>query len=118
MTPCPHLDFVANAEIGRITATQEQVVNPADADGRSVPHHDDEVIAYRCALTVKCAACGAAFGFRTAGVVGDLPDRPAVSPDALELRVPLISPAELEILGPLAALRASDGLTGFRVRVG
>lgn len=110
MSRCPHLTFVAAVDVSRIVPELAP-----EEEGRA-PRADDDVVCFRAAIRVECADCGAQLGFRTAGVVGDLPDRPAVSPDALELRVPLISPSELELLGPLAALSASDGLPGFSVR--
>lgn len=108
---CEHLDFHAYVDVARIVEHLE----PAD-EGRA-PAPGDDPVAFRATVRVECAECGAALGFRVPDV-GDLPDRPACSPDALELRLPLISPAELELLGPLAAMRSSDGLTGFSVRRG
>lgn len=99
---CSHPDFEANVAVGRIAS-----------DDDALRH--DEIDHFVCDVTVKCAACGARFGFRVPDV-GVLPNRPAVSPDALEMRVPLISPSELKLLGPLAAMRAGKG-TGFRIRL-
>lgn len=86
----------------------------AEDEGRK-PESGDDAYAFRFVVRVECAHCGAPFGFRVPDV-GDRPDRPACSPNALELRVPLISPAELELLGPLAAMRSADALPGFSVR--
>ena len=106
MSGCEHPDFVAHVDVSRIVPEL-----PAEEEGRKSRPGDD-VVAFRAAVRVACAVCGASLGFRVPDV-GDLPDRPAVSPDALELRVPLIGPAELELLGPLAAMRG-DGLPGGR----
>lgn len=114
MSPCSHLDFEAHVDVGRVTGDQQQVVNEPDEDGRSVPHRGDEVFAFECSVRVACCACGQSFGFRVPDV-GVLGDRPTVSVDALELRVPLISPAELELLGPLAAMKQHNGLTDIRI---
>lgn len=105
---CEHPDFAAHVSVDRIVPDL-----PPDEEGRE-SRPGDEVIAFRATVRVACALCGASLGFRVPEV-GDLPDRPAASPDALELRVPLISPAELEVLGPLAAMQG-DGLPGFGVR--
>lgn len=99
---CAHPDFEAHVSVGRIAPDEAAVVR-------------DEISHFVADVTVRCAACGAPFGFRVPDV-GVLPDRPAVSPDALELRVPLISPSELNLLGPLAAMRTGAGI-GFSVRV-
>lgn len=106
---CEHIDCNAYVEVARIVPEL-----PAEQEGRP-GQPGDEVIAFRCTVRVVCAACGGAFGFRCP-TVGDLPDQPAVSPDALELRVPLVSPAELQVLGPLAALHG-DGMPGYEVRI-
>lgn len=104
---CQHLEADAFVDVARIVAD-------AGGNGRAVPTPEDDVVAFRASVKIRCADCHAEFGFRCA-TVGDLPDRPTISVDALELRVPLISPSELELLGPLAALRG-DGLPGFQVR--
>lgn len=109
MTGCDHGDFTAQVDVSRIVQNL-----PAEEEGRESRLGDDPV-GFRCEITVACALCGARFGFR-APDVGDLPDRPACSPDALVLRLPLISPSELELLGPLAAMRTPDSLPGFSVR--
>lgn len=101
MIVCSHPDFEANVSVGRIAPDDEALAR-------------DEIDHFVCDVTVRCAVCKEPFGFRVPDV-GVLPDRPAVSPDALEMRVPLISPAELELLGPLAAMRLGKGV-GFSVR--
>lgn len=98
---CAHTDFVAAIDVGRIATDDDSLSR-------------DEIDHYVADITVNCADCGAAFGFRVPDV-GLLPDRPSVSPDALEMRVPLISPSELELLGPLAAMRVGKGI-GFAIR--
>jgi hypothetical protein len=59
MTGCQHPEFAAHASVYRIN----------DGD-------DTEPHSFACDLRVKCAVCGAPFGFR-APDVGLLPDRPA-----------------------------------------
>lgn len=98
MSVCPHNDFAARVEVNRLASEEGGDIHSFAAD-----------------VTVACSQCGASFGFRCADV-GLLPDRPAVSPDALQLRVPLIPPSELELLGPLAAMRRPSDHPGFRVR--
>lgn len=100
---CQHLDFDAHVSVQRLY----------HSEGDGPPNPPD---AFAADITVKCAVCGASFGFRVPDV-GLLPDRPAVSPDALELRVPLIAPAELQLVGPLAAMRSGGGYPGVRIRV-
>lgn len=96
---CDHENFEAHVNVGRISET----------DGGAITHFVAEV-------TIVCAACRAPFGFRGMPV-GMLPEQPTVSPDALEARMPLISPAELELLGPLAAMGAKPpGRLGFTIR--
>lgn len=99
---CKHPNFTANVEVGRIASDDENLEH-------------DEISFFVADVRVECSVCHQRFGFRVPDV-GVLGDRPTVSVDALELRVPLISPAELELLGPLAAMRAHDGSTGFGVR--
>lgn len=99
---CSHPDFEANVSVGRIASDEDAV-------------RHDEIDHFVCDVTIRCAVCKEPFGFRVPDV-GVLPDRPAVSPDALEMRVPLISPSELTLLGPLAAMRAGKGI-GYSVRV-
>lgn len=98
---CSHPDFAAFVEVGRIVEDEGE---PTDA------------YAFAASIRVECVACGGKFGWR-GFETGVSSHRPMVSVDALELRVPLISPAELEMLGPLAALSAPghDG-AGFHIR--
>jgi hypothetical protein len=101
---CPHEDFAAVVDVGRIT---EQ--------GGTDPYF------FAATVMVFCADCAAAFGWRGfQNRVGVDPRVPLVSPDALELRAPLIPPSEIELLGPLAAMQPSAGPDGpgvrFRVR--
>jgi hypothetical protein len=99
MGSCMHEQLDAHVEISRL------VENEANPDN---PH------AFHADITIWCRACGAKFGFRCPDV-GLLPDRPAVSPDALILRAPLITPSELELLGAVAAMHATAGYAGYRV---
>lgn len=98
MAECQHEDFAAHVAVNRLTD-----------DGGSEPH------TFAADVHIECADCGARFGFRCPDV-GLLPDRPACSVDALEIRLPLIGPAELELLGPLAAMHTPAAHPGFSVR--
>lgn len=83
---CQHEDFEADAKIGRITGED-----------------DGDVVAFIVDLRVRCVGCGAEFGFR--GMPPGLKwDGPTRSPDALEARLPLLSPSELEMNAPLPGL--------------
>lgn len=99
MAECQHEQFEARAEVNRL-----------HSDGDTDPH------SFAAGLRIKCVQCGVSFGFRCPNV-GVLPDRPACSPDALEIRLPLIPPSELELLGPLAAMQGTSGHPGFSIRV-
>ncbi len=110
MTACAHPDFEAKVSVNRFVADL-----PADEEGRESRPGDDPH-SFAAEIHVRCKTCGEQMGFRCADV-GMLPDRPCVSPDALELRVPLISPSELQLLGPLAAMARPSDMPGFAVRV-
>lgn len=70
---CPHNNFAANVNVGRIFKDEDQGTVP---DG------------FTAEITVNCAACGEPF--RWIGVPAGLrPDRPMVSVDETELRAPL-----------------------------
>lgn len=72
--PCTHENFAACVNVGRLSDTEGGPITSYVAD-----------------VTVSCAECGQPFGFRCP-TIGMLDDQPAVSPDGLELHVPLISP--------------------------
>jgi hypothetical protein len=99
---CNHPDFEAVVNVGRISIDEDAL-------------NKDEIDHFVADIKVQCAKCKQRFGFRVPDV-GLLPDRPAVSVDALEMRVPLISPSELKLLGPLTAMNTGKGI-GFSVRV-
>lgn len=105
---CEHLNFAARVDVARI------MENLAPEDEGRPPEKGDDAYSFCAEITVACADCGESFGFRCPDV-GMLNDRPSVSPDALELRLRLVTPSELALLGPLAAM-APDNLAGFRVR--
>jgi hypothetical protein len=69
---CEHMDFYATVDVNRLVS-----------EGRPVEFVAD--------VRIQCAKCGLSFGF-VCPEVGMLPDRPAVSVDGGELRVPLKSP--------------------------
>lgn len=108
---CQHGSHTARVHVQRFVPDL-----PPEEEGRE-SRPGDEPYAFAVEIHVECAECGQPFGFRCPDV-GMLPDRPCVSPDALELRVPLISPAELTLLGPLAAMARPNDLPGFSVRRG
>lgn len=85
---CQHEDFEANVAVGRIT----------DDDG-------GDAIAFVAEVRVRCVDCGVEFGFRgmDPGLAYDSPTR---SPDALEARLPLLTPTELAMNAPLPGLCA------------
>lgn len=88
MTDCHHEHFEAIVNVARVSDVEGGPITRFAADVR-----------------ISCVQCRAPFGFRGMPV-GMLPGQPTTSPDAIEARMPLISPSELELLGPLAALDA------------
>lgn len=87
MSDCKHEDFEARVEVTRI----------ADDGSGENPH------SFHADVTVVCAHCRAPFGFK--GPPGGLSwSEPRCSPDALSITLPLMSPAELELAGPLPVL--------------
>lgn len=102
MAECQHEDFVAHVDVGRITAEE-----------------GGDPVTFEASLTITCAHCAARLGFRgmAAGMSYAFPTR---SPDALEARLPLLSPAELELQGGLAGLKEDPPpppLPGFGITV-
>lgn len=69
---CEHMNFSATVNVGRITDN----------------HDETKVIAFSADVRVSCADCGEDFIF-LCPTSGMLPDRPAVSVDGLEMRLPL-----------------------------
>lgn len=87
---CPHGDFAAFADVGRITKVE-----------------GGPVVSYTVSLRVECTQCQEKFRF--VGVQAGLrPDRPMVSVDETELRAP-IRPASAD---PDFGL----GIPGFAIR--
>ena len=84
---CGHENFGANVEVERLQ----------DGEG-------GRVTGFMAGVRVACLDCGAPFGFRCEDV-GLQPDRPTMSVDGLELRVPLVSPEGY-----------TPAFPGFRVR--
>lgn len=99
---CQHEDFEAVAAVGRIT----------DEDG-------GDIVAFVCELKVRCVNCGEPFGFR--GMAPGLSwGEPTRSPDALEARLPLLTPSEMALGGPLPGLLADPPpppMPGVRITV-
>lgn len=79
---CRHERFSAAVNVNRLHAREQ----------------DDSPVSFAADITVRCADCGEPFGFRCRDM-GVAPDRPAVSVDTLELRVPLRPPSELKLAG-------------------
>lgn len=99
---CQHEDFEADVKVGRVT----------DDDG-------GDVVAFVAEVRVRCVECGENFGFRgmPPGLMWEGPTR---SPDAREARLPLLSPTELEMNGPLPGLLAdppAPPMPGLRIQV-
>lgn len=85
---CEHHDFAATVEVSRLH----------ERDG------DDSPNAFTAQVRVECADCGAPFGFK--GPPGGFSfAEPRCSIDALMIELPLMSPTELELAGPLPAAR-------------
>lgn len=90
MTDCEHKSFRANASIGRIMSGD-----------------DGPVTQFVCDLTILCTECGESFGFR--GVRGGHSwNEPRCQLDAKTISLPLMSPAELELAGPLPVLQRGE----------
>ncbi|RSM72918.1 hypothetical protein DL991_32480 [Amycolatopsis sp. WAC 01375] len=70
--PCQHNAFVADVNVHRLTATDD----------------DGPALAYTAEVLVHCGQCGERFRWIGAPA-GLLPDRPCVSVDETELRAPL-----------------------------
>lgn len=85
---CKHEDFSASVTVHRITNSE-----------------GSDVIGYMADVEVACAHCNEPFAF-IGPPVGQLPDEPGISVDALQLRAP-IRPASSPLL--------AGGLAGFRV---
>lgn len=95
MEPCEHPDFQANVSVGRIT------------DGDAGP-----VTQFIADVTVKCKECGESFGFR-GPPSGHSWNEPRCRIDAKLISLPLMSPHELALAGPLPA--ASRGPMVYEV---
>lgn len=95
-SPCEHLEFEAAATVNRLIRDDE-----ADDSNSFVP--------FVAEMKIRCSNCGQRFGFHVLDI-GLLPDRATISPDALELRVPLVTPEELEMFRDLnLAIRELGG---------
>lgn len=99
--PCRHPDFAAFADVGRIV--------PPEWEGRE-DDPDAPVIGFSAEFRINCVACGVHFVFFGQGLpVGMLRDRPCISADGQELRVPLRPESGDPHLGL--------GLGGFQARI-
>ena len=89
--PCPHDDMHLDADVQRLTASDD----------------DPTVVAYIVELQIRCVACNERF--RWSGVpAGLMPNRPACSPDEFTLHAP-VRPASAD---PDFGL----GIRGFAIR--
>lgn len=99
---CQHEDFEARCEVSRVT-----------------PDEGTEVVAFTLDVRVHCVACGEPFGFR--GMAPGLSwGEPTRSADAQEARLPLLTPSELALNGPLPGLFADPDappMPGLRISV-
>lgn len=83
---CEHLHHEATVEVARLVEKED----------------DESAIGYAADIRIECTdGCGLPFGFRGLPV-GAARRFPTVSVDARELRVPLMSPAELAMAGLFA----------------
>lgn len=82
---CAHEDFEAHVEINRL-----------HEDGEDGPH------SFLADVTIHCVQCGEFFGFR-GPPAGHSFREPRCRIDARQISLPLMSPAELELAGPLPA---------------
>ena len=92
---CEHLDFEARVDVYRITEGEDGPVSQFAAD-----------------VVVTCKGCGEGFGFR-GPPAGHSWNEPRCQIDAKKITLPLMSPAELELAGPLPA--ASRGPMVYEV---
>lgn len=83
---CPHLDFEARVDVGRIHDSQSGELTQFIAD-----------------VVVCCKDCGESFGFR-GPCAGHSWHEPRCSVDALKISLPLMAPSELALAGPLPAM--------------
>lgn len=89
---CQHEDFSASVNI-------VPLVHDDAADSANV---------FMAEIRIVCAECEKPLGFKGVPCGVSLVE-PMVSIDGLELRIPLMSPAEVELRGPLAGLDQTEG---------
>jgi hypothetical protein len=88
MSACEHMDFVVETEVFRLH-------DHGDSDSPS---------SFTIKVWVRCVDCDASFGFK-GPPAGFSFSEPRCSVDALTVELPLMSPTELELAGPLPAAR-------------
>ncbi len=93
MKVCAHKDFQAQVSVGRLTEKPPEGVDLDEMD----PH------SFIAEVQVHCTECGEPFGFKGVGNGFDL-DRPTQSMDGLKATLPLRTPSEMAMAGPLASL--------------
>lgn len=104
VNPCAHKNFRADVAVGRLGEMPQ--------DGR--PEEDLDPHSFVAEVRIKCTECEEKFGFK--GIPGGYNfDSPTQTVDGLEAHLPLRTPAEMAIAGPLAALspegrRAARGM--------
>lgn len=108
MKPCAHKDFVCWVDVGRITESAPEGVEAEDLD----PH------AFIAEVKVQCKECEEVFGFKGIDTGFDY-DHPTQAMDGLKAVLPLRTPAEMAMAGPLAALDgdARRAARGVRLEV-
>lgn len=99
---CQHENFESDVAVGRIAAEE-----------------DGDIVIFVADVRVKCVDCGESFGFRglPPGMSWGEPTRTV---DALEACLPLLSPSDLALSGPLPGLSADPPpppMPGFGITV-
>lgn len=85
MAECQHEDFAAKVDVYRLHEEGTDSVHSFVAD-----------------VSIRCADCDAEFGFKCPKGVGFSFSEPMVNGSAKEIHLPLLSPTELQLTGPLA----------------
>lgn len=99
---CQHENFEASVDVGRITNEE-----------------GGDVCAFVAEVKVRCIDCGENFGFR--GMAPGMSwGEPTRTPDALQATLPLLTPTEMALHGPLPGLLADPPpppMPGFGITV-
>lgn len=106
MNACPHKEFVARVDVGRITDSVPEGVNIEDVD----PH------SFIAEVEVRCKECNELFGFKGIDTGFDF-DHPTQQIDGKKACLPLRSPAEMLMAGQLAAMDVKGRRAARAVRL-